>query len=187
VLIDPQGKVVWDMWKARPVPGSEAAMSAVDDGRIKSGPTQYGNVGAAICFDMDFPGLLKQAGQQRVDLMLVPSNDWRAIDPWHTHMARFRAIEQGFNLIRHTSGGLSLAADFQGRVLGSMDHYTTDDRALISHVPTRGTRTIYSRVGDLFAWICIAGLLASAVPLKGGRFAADRRKNSDRLSAAGAR
>jgi apolipoprotein N-acyltransferase len=112
---------------------------------------------------MDFPGLLKQAGQQHVDLMLVPSNDWREIDPWHTHMARVRAIEQGFNLVRHTSGGLSLAADYQGRVLSSMDHYTTSDRVLISHVPMRGTRTLYARVGDLFAWICIGGLLASVV------------------------
>jgi apolipoprotein N-acyltransferase len=163
LLIDPEGNVVWDMWKARPVPGSEAAISALDDGRIKSSATPYGTVGAAICFDMDFPGLLKQAGQQHVDLMLVPSNDWREIDPWHTHMARVRAIEQGFNLVRHTSGGLSLAADYQGRVLSSMDHYTTSDRVPISHVPMRGTRTLYARVGDLFAWICIGGLLASVV------------------------
>lgn len=163
LLIDPQGTVVWDMWKARPVPGSEAAISAVDDGLIKSDRTPYGRLGGAICFDMDFPGLLKQAGRQRVDIMLVPSNDWREIDPWHTHMARIRAIEQGFNMVRHTSGGLSMAADFQGRVLSSMDHYTTTDRVLISHVPTRGARTVYARVGDLFAWLCIGGLLVSAL------------------------
>jgi len=32
-------------------------------------------------------------------MMLDPSKDWLAIDPWHTQMSSFRAIEQGFNLI----------------------------------------------------------------------------------------
>ena len=154
VLLDPDGEVVWDNWKAIPVPGPEAAVSALDDGRIKSATTPYGEVAAVVCFDMDFPGLLKQAGRLDTDLMLVPSNDWREIDPWHSHMARFRGIEQGFNMVRHVSGGLSLAADYQGRILNSMDHYTATDRALISHVPTRGVRTIYSRIGDTFAWLC---------------------------------
>ena len=163
VLIDPQGEVVLNSLKAIPVPGGEAAISARDDGRIKSVATPYGRVGAAICFDMDFPGLIEEAGRQRVDLMLVPSNDWRAIDPWHSHMARLRAVEQGFNMVRHVSGGLSLATDHQGRVLASMDHYTTKDRALVAHVPTRGVQTLYTRVGDAFSWLCLAGLLISVI------------------------
>ena len=166
VLLDPQGNRIWENWKLRPVPGPEAAVSALNDGRIKSAATPHGRLGGVICFDMDFPDLLKQAGRQNVDMMLVPSNDWREIDPWHTHMARFRAIEQGFNIVRHTSGGLSLAADFQGRVLSSMDHYMATDRALISQVPTRGVRTLYSRIGDVFAWLCIGGLLASSVVVR---------------------
>jgi apolipoprotein N-acyltransferase len=161
VLIDPQGNVSWEFWKANPVPGPEAAMSAVDDGRIKSVATLHGRVGAAICFDMDFPGLIRQAGRQEVDILLAPSNDWRAIDPWHTHMARLRGVEQGFNLVRHTSGGLSLAADYQGRTLTSMDHYTATDRTMIAQVPTRGVRTVYARIGDTFAWLCMAGLVFS--------------------------
>jgi apolipoprotein N-acyltransferase len=159
VLIDPRGAVRWEFWKAIPVPGAEAAISALDDGLIDVAETPYGKIGGAICFDMDFPNLLEQAGEQQADLMLVPSNDWREIDPWHSHMARLRAVEQGFNIVRHTSKGLSLAADYQGRVLSSMDHYTTSDRVLISQVPTSGTRTVYARIGDTFAWLCVAGLL----------------------------
>jgi apolipoprotein N-acyltransferase len=159
VLFDPQGRVVWENWKAIPVPGPEAAISALDDGRIKSVETPFGKVAGVVCFDMDFPGLLKQARVQRADIMLVPSNDWKAIDPWHSHMARFRGIEQGFNMVRHVSNGLSLAADYQGRVLKSMDHFTSVDRVLISHVPTRGVRTVYSRIGDAFAWLCVVGLV----------------------------
>jgi apolipoprotein N-acyltransferase len=95
--------------------------------------------------------------------MLDPSNDWRAIDPWHTQMASFRAIEQGFNLIRQTSQGLSAAFDYQGRRLAAMDHYQTTDYAMVSQVPTRGVRTIYSRFGDWFAWLCLAGLALLAI------------------------
>jgi apolipoprotein N-acyltransferase len=157
ILLDPQGDVLFETWKAIPVPGPEAAMQATSDGRIEIVDSPYGRLGAAVCFDMDFPGHLKQAGRRGADIMLVPSNDWREIDPWHSHMARFRAVEQGFNMVRHVSNGFSMATDYQGRILATMDHYTTDRRDMVAIVPTRGVRTIYSRIGDLFAWICIGG------------------------------
>jgi apolipoprotein N-acyltransferase len=163
VLLDPEGEVLFEYWKAIPVPGPDASVQAVNDGRIEIVESPYGRLGAAICFDMDFPGHLKQAGRRNADIMLVPSNDWREIDPWHSHMARFRAIEQGFNMVRHVSNGLSLASDYQGRVLASMDHFATDQREMVAMVPTRGVRTLYSLIGDLFAWVCVAGLAATVV------------------------
>jgi apolipoprotein N-acyltransferase len=160
VLIDPAGRVAWQFLKARPVPPGESSISKVDDGRIRTLDTPYGRVAAAICFDMDFPQLLRQAGKKGVDILLAPSNDWRDIDPWHTQMAAFRAIEEGFNLVRHASGGLSMATDAKGRVLASMDHYASTQRAMVSVVPTRGTRTLYSRAGDVFPIGCLIALAA---------------------------
>ena len=165
VLITPEGDVAWAGLKAIPVPGAEASMSALDEGKIRMIETPFGRLSSVICFDMDFPGLLEQAGQLRTDLMLVPSNDWREIDPWHSEMARFRAIEQGFNMVRHASLGLSVATDYQGRVLSHMDHFRTADRVMVSEVPTRGVTTIYSMVGDLFAWLCIVTLPVLIVPV----------------------
>ena len=153
VLFDPKGEKVIDFWKALPVPGPEAAISAVKDKNIQKVVTPYGTVGAVICFDMDFPQLLKQASD--VDIMLVPSNDWKAIDPWHTHMSRFRAIEQGFNMIRHTSNGLSVGADYTGRVISEMDHYVDEEKILITQIPTKGTTTLYSIIGDTFPMLCL--------------------------------
>jgi apolipoprotein N-acyltransferase len=158
VLIQPDGQVAWEYNKARPVPGPEAAMQVRGDGKLRALDTPYGRLSSIICYDGDFPQLLAQAGALRADVMLDPSNDWQAIDPWHTQMASFRAIEQGVNLIRQTSQGLSAAFDYQGRRLAAMDHYQTTDYAMISQVPTRGLRTIYSRLGDWFAWLCLAGL-----------------------------
>jgi len=159
VLIQPNGQVAWEYNKARPVPGSEAALQVPSDGKLRELDTPYGRLSAIICFDGDFPQLLAQAGTLGVDVVIDPSNDWRAIDPWHTQMAGFRAIEQGFNLIRHTSRGLSAAFDYQGRRIAAMDDYRTTDYAMVSYVPTRGVRTIYSRLRDWFAWTCLVGLV----------------------------
>jgi apolipoprotein N-acyltransferase len=159
VLIDPAGQVAWEYYKARPVPGGEAAVSVTQDGKLRSLDTPYGRLSSIICFDGDFPQLLAQAGMLRADIVLDPSNDWRAIDPWHTQMASFRAIEQGFNLVRHTSYGLSATFDYQGRRLAAMDHYETANFAMVSEVPTKGVRTVYGKLGDWFAWMCLASLL----------------------------
>jgi len=159
VLIRPDGLIAWQYSKAHPVPGGEAAQQARGDGRLRELDTPYGRLSSIICFDGDFPQLLAQAGALRADMMLDPSKDWLAIDPWHTQMSSFRAIEQGFNLIRQTSEGLSAAYDYQGRQLASMDHFQTTDYAMVSQVPTRGVRTIYSKLGDWFAWACMVGLV----------------------------
>jgi apolipoprotein N-acyltransferase len=111
-----------------------------------------------ICFDADFPDLLAQAGALRTDILLVPSNDWRAIDPWHTQMASFRAIEQGANLVRQTSQGLAAAYDYQGRRIAAADYFQTADQTMIAEVPTQGRRTLYAMLGDWFAYACMAGL-----------------------------
>lgn len=159
VLIQPSGNVAWEYNKARPVPGPEAALQVPGDGKLRELDTPYGRLSSIICFDGDFPQLLGQAGALGADVVLDPSNDWQAIDPWHTQMVSFRAIEQGFNLIRQTSQGLSAAFDYQGRRLAAMDHYQTTDYAMVSQVPTKGVRTIYSRLGDWFAWVSLVGLV----------------------------
>lgn len=159
VLIDPTGQLAWEYLKARPTPGPEAAMSAKSDGRLRQLDTPYGRLAAAICYDTDFPRFMAQAGAQRADVVLSPAGDWRAIDPRHTEIASYRAIEQGFNLVRQSNGGLSAAYDYQGRRLASMDEYQSADLTLLAQIPTRGTATIYSRLGDWFAWLCVLAVL----------------------------
>jgi apolipoprotein N-acyltransferase len=164
LLFNPNGELVWKYLKARPVPGGEAALSRKSDGRLQFADTPYGRLSGVICFDADSVQLLHQAGDGRADLVLIPSNDWRAIDPWHTQMAVFRGIEQGLNLVRQTSNGLSIATDYQGRVRSLMDHYeTSGDRRMIAEVPIRGVRTIYARIGDLFSWLALLCLAMFAV------------------------
>lgn len=160
VLIEPDGSITWQYLKAHPTPGPEAASAVRSDGKLKWVDTPYGRIVAAICYDMDFPSLMAQAGADRADIVISPAGDWRAIDPRHTQMASFRAIEQGFNLARQTNQGLSAAYDYEGHPLAHMDQYQADDLTMVAQLPTRGVRTLYSVLGNWLAWLCLLALIA---------------------------
>jgi apolipoprotein N-acyltransferase len=148
VFVGPDGRVLFEYWKSRPVPGGEASVMQTNGNPMRYADTPLGRIGSFICFDLDFPALVRQASRARVDLVIAPSNDWPAIDPWNTQMAAFRAVENGFNLVRDVSNGRSLAVD-----------YLAGARGIVAYVPTRGVHTLYASVGDLFAWLCVGFLI----------------------------
>ncbi len=160
VLLDPTGHVVWTYEKTHLVPFGEQGEIVPGDGKVPVVETPYGRLAGVICFDADYPGTMRQAGQAGADLMLVPGDDWQAIDPDHTQDDTFRAIENGFSEVRQASKGLSMTVDYEGRVLAASDYFTTDQQVMVAYVPMHGVRTIYATIGDLFAWLCIIGLLA---------------------------
>lgn len=160
VLVEPTGKVAWTYEKSHLVPFGEQQEVVQGDGTVPLVNTPYGRLATAICFDQDFPATMRQAGQGGADLVLGPSDDWQAMDPSHAQHATFRAIENGFSLVRQASKGLSLTVDYEGHVLAASDYFTTDDQIMVAYVPTQGVHTIYASIGDLFAWLCMVGLVA---------------------------
>ncbi len=164
VVFDKSGSKVIDYWKGISVPGAEAPISNNTYTGIQQVATEYGTLAAAICFDMDFPGYLK--GAKGADMLLAPSNDWQDIDPMHTDMAKFRAIEQGFNLIRQTSHGLSAGIDYTGKKVSEMDHFTDNSKVMITQLPTKGVKTIYSVIGDSFIAFCLVLMVVISVVFK---------------------
>jgi len=155
IWISPEGQVLFTYHKAKPTPGE----GNYGDGIIKYFDSPYGRISSSICFDMDFPTLISQVNKMNIDIMLVPGNDWQEITPYHTYVASARAIEQGFNMVRATSRGLSASFNYKGQILSSMDYFNTDDLILYSDIPTRGQTTIYSVLGNWFAYLCIIFLL----------------------------
>ncbi len=161
--ISPQGELLYTYHKAKPTPGE----GNYGDGIIKYFDSPYGRISSSICFDMDFPALISQVNKLNIDIMLVPGNDWLEIAPYHTYVSSARAIEQGFNMVRAASRGLSASFNYKGQVLSSLDYYKTDDLILYSDLPTKGQKTIYSVLGDYFAWMCIVFLIIiSAIFIK---------------------
>jgi apolipoprotein N-acyltransferase len=108
---------------------------------------------------MDYPTVIQQAGRNGIGLLLVPSRDWFEVDPIHTHMAVFRAIENGTSLIRQADAGLSIAVDPYGRVLAQADFFGTTDRTMVAQIPVKHVPTIYSLFGRYFEWLAPVGFL----------------------------
>jgi len=159
VWISPKGQILLTYHKAKPTPGE----GNYGDGTIKYFDSPFGRISSAICFDMDFPSLINQVRKMNIDIMLVPGNDWHEITPYHTYVASARAIEHGFNLVRATSRGVSASFNYKGQVLSFMDYFNTDDLIMYSDVPTKGRTTIYSILGNYFAYLCIIFLLFMAL------------------------
>ena len=75
-LITPEGNIAWNYHKAYPVPLVEDNIQAGVAILPTYQTTNLGKLGGSICFDMDYPNFIRQAGSQHVDLMLHPSWTW---------------------------------------------------------------------------------------------------------------
>lgn len=152
-LIDPRGQPLWSYEKNHPVPGMEPVPPS--DSAVPTVLTPFGRLSNVICFDADFPSLTRVDA----DIMLVPGWDWPEIGWVHTFkMARLRAVENGYALFRQDYNGQSAAFDRLGQVLATQDTTARDRHTMVTDVPVDGARTIYNRVGDVFAWGCVAVL-----------------------------
>jgi apolipoprotein N-acyltransferase len=66
-------------------------------------------------------------------------------------------------MIRATGNGTSLITDYDGRVLASRSYFSQSNNGImLAGITSRGVATIYSRIGDLFAYACVASLAALA-------------------------
>jgi len=120
--------------------------------------TPYGRIGLVICKDMEYSRFMRQAGKKDADIIIAPSSEAaRALAITYSQM--LRSVEYGFSFIRPCNYGLSVAVDYHGRILGSMNSFTTPLDTMYAHVPVRGKSTLYTFAGDLFAWFCCAALL----------------------------
>lgn len=159
VLVRPDGRVAWRYVKARPVPGWEAEHSIVGSTEVPVlRDTGVGNVGGAICFDGDFPADFADPASRGLELLLLPASDWRGISGLHMRQAAFRAVEQGFSMLRQANQGTSAAVDAYGRVYGELDHFATEDRVLRAELPVGRVPTVYARIGDSVG--VLSGLVA---------------------------
>lgn len=139
------GEVLQVYRKHHPVPG-EPSMKG--DEPLETLDRPYGRVAGAICYDFDFPALTRAHALQGAEIFVVPASDWRGIDPFHTEMARVRAIEGGFSVIRPVRWAASAGFDAYGRIRGWMPYFEENERVLVTTLPVRQVPTLYTRIGD---------------------------------------
>ena len=160
-----EGELAHTYDKHNPVPGEPAIAGTAPmpvhtlDGQRRSG---------AICYDYDFPRFTREHARLDVDLVALPSSDWRGIDPIHTQMAALRAIEGGQSVLRSTRWGLSAGIDPTGRLRSWQSAFEDgDDGVMLARLPRQGIQTLYGWLGDWFVALC--AILAVVLPLRGRR------------------
>jgi apolipoprotein N-acyltransferase len=153
ILVGPGGKILNVFYKNHPVPVVEHSIPG--DGKVPVISTPYGNLSTSICYDADMPTNMRQLGQNKSDVLLLPSGDWYDIAPYHSYMAAFRGIENGCTIVRQASGGLSLVTDYRGKTQASFDFYKPGTKLWTADITIGHVSTIYSTIGDVFAYACI--------------------------------
>jgi apolipoprotein N-acyltransferase len=155
IIIDPVGDIILDYDKFCATQFQEVR----GDAELRVVDTPYGTLSGVICCDMDFPSVIRQAGQNGTDILLAPSLEpFAQLTKMHMRMSVFRAIENGVSVVRQTDNGLSMATDPFGRVLAQVDHFTSSERVMVAQVPTEGVSTLYPVIGDIFGWLSIGGV-----------------------------
>jgi apolipoprotein N-acyltransferase len=156
LAIEPDGSIAYDHYKGRN-PNAGFYQGNI----VEIINTPYGRIASPICFEMEFHRFIRQAGKKGVDILIVPGDEpARGAANMHTELSMFRAIENGCSMLRTTLEGLTIGADYQGRVLSQLDFYKTlKNRTIITELPVKGVKTIYSQAGDWFAWFCVILLI----------------------------
>ena len=136
-------------------PGTSMVMLPLDDHLTST----------AICYEVVYPGLVASAVHGGSELLTTITNDaWYGTSsaPYqHFEMASMRAIEQGRYLARAANTGISGVVDPYGRVLQRSEIF--EQAGLVADVRLITDRTVYSRVGDVMAWIGIAVVGGAAI------------------------
>jgi apolipoprotein N-acyltransferase len=135
-------------------PGSSMVMLPVDGHQTST----------AICYEVVYPSLVREAVLQGSELLTTITNDaWygHSSAPYqHFAMASMRAVEQGRYMARAANTGISGIVDPYGRVVEQSAIF--EQAAIVNDVRLLTVRTIYSRIGDVVAY---AGLAVTVIAL----------------------
>jgi len=178
-LLDREGRIGGIYDKQKLVPFAEynplrALFRAATDGDVyiagaDAAPlhTVIANIGTMICYEVLFPGLVRDLVRGGAELLVNVSNDsWMdtgdgAAQRQHLSMAVFRAIETRRFLVRAASSGLSAFISPDGAIVSVLPNHTAS--TAMAPVVARREQTLYVRWGDSVWLIFGLCLLADLV------------------------
>ena len=152
ILYTPDGKVGWEYEKGYPTSGEYLFCNA-GSRNMPYLDTPYGRIGQVICYDMHFPHYLRQASSKKIDLLLSQSYDAPAWTPLHTFNNGYRAVENGFTMVRIVGDGHTAVIDPYYMHWGGMDTYQLGTDNFYFNVPVISRNTIYGYFGFIFPYI----------------------------------
>jgi apolipoprotein N-acyltransferase len=126
-------------------------------------PVGSHHASTAICYEVIYGNLMRRFVNDGSELLTTITNDawygWTSAAYQHWDQAALRAIENGRYLARAANTGVSGFVDPYGRVIEKSALF--EQALLVQDVKFLRTRTIYSRIGDLVAWLCLAFTVAA--------------------------
>jgi apolipoprotein N-acyltransferase len=144
-------------FKRRTIPGVELGYTLGTESFVD------GTRGVAICKDMDFPDMIRDYGRRGVELMLVPAWDFVRDGHWHSRLSVVRGVENGFAVARAAAAGQLTASDRYGRVIAEATTSPTKPVTVVTDLGLRDGGTLYTRIGDAFAWLCALAAAALVI------------------------
>jgi apolipoprotein N-acyltransferase len=127
-----------------------------------------GGAGLAVCYELIFPGLVRQRFVDGAGFLVTITNDaWfgaSAAPYQHFANAVFRAVENRTYVVRSANTGISGMVDPYG-IVQARSELNAEAVVAVAIQPRTGI-PFYSRHGDLFALLC--GLLSVAALLRAG-------------------
>ena len=118
--------------------------------------TEYGRIGAIICFDSIYEELARVSARDGAELIVLPTNDsWflgSVALSMHNAQAILRAVENRRYVVRSANTGISSVISPTGEVVASLGARRTG--YLCEDVYMRSDLTLYTRTGNLFVLAC---------------------------------
>jgi apolipoprotein N-acyltransferase len=153
---------------ARLLPFVSKMVVGIGDFSPGSAPTPLdigkGKIGVLVCFEGIFPELSRAYVREGSRLLVNITNDaWfgRSSAPYqHLSMTVFRAVENRVPLVRAANTGITAIIDSRGHIRAMTQIFK--ETSLSGEVKLGTRDSIYTRVGDLFARICLGGSLLVA-------------------------
>ena len=116
------------------------------------------DIGSLICFDSIYDELARDSTRSGAQVLTISTNDsWfmdsAALD-MHNAQAKLRAIENGRYVVRAANTGISSVISPTGAEISSIG--ALSEGQITEEVGLRDNLTLYTRIGNLFVYICIA-------------------------------
>lgn len=142
--------------------------------------SEYGKIGALICFDSIYEGIARKSVNDGASLITLSTNDSWFSDSTavyqHNRHAQLRAIENGRYIVRAGCTGISSFISPTGEVIDSIPPLTKGYKT--AEVYALNQRTVYSYIGDVFAYLCI-GTVVGFISYRISKNIIEKRKKRD--------
>lgn len=115
-------------------------------------------IGSLICFDSIYDELARDSVKSGAEIITISTNDSWFVDSaaldMHNAQAQLRAIENRRYVVRAANTGISSMITPTGKVVSSID--ALEGGQLTEEMGCRDNLTLYTRVGNLFVYLCIS-------------------------------